>query len=441
MKEGKNKECTAAILEYPFDFGRYIEERLREIDDSNERHFAKDLLLNGLGKAICCTEHKYDSLEQKVYEEIETKDNKYEIAITIIEKEKYNPDNMVFYPVYSDDLKDKEQMKSDNQEGGIYLGTIFLEMDDEEILKCQDFSPFYGTILGENGEQAVLFRIQASKKYKTVVEKLYHVFQDNHILWTTVNMGYLNKFYDVFIQMPLKNLTTDFYKQEISISDCNIWFGEFSNNIKYDIIPVWNIKCINFQCNNFMKPCIDNTYYEHEFSLDDKEEKDGYLVCFNNDIMEIRQEKKRIVIKSYRETFEDWSVLHIIQKKNNIQEYYGPILTNHKKDSFLRRYSESSRVHFLTKADLFRRIMELDIRDYIEVSDYEIRNDIGNYLNPQNMNWFVKDELFPMESRKVLLLKFKERQQGYYLNSSMVQFVISQMQLEINEYCCVGVIE
>ena len=56
------------------------------------------------------------------------------------------------------------------------------------------------------------------------------------------------------------------------------------------------------------------------------------------------------------------------------------------------------------------------------------------------MNWFVRDELFPMESRKVLLLKFKERQPGHYLNGSMVRFVVSQMQLEISEYRCVGVI-
>ena len=39
-----------------------------------------------------------------------------------------------------------------------------------------------------------------------------------------------------------------------------------------------------------------------------------------------------------------------------------------------------------------------------------------------------------------LLLKFKERQPGHYLNGSMVRFVVSQMQLEISEYRCVGVI-
>ena len=40
----------SAIREYPFDFDRYLEERLREINDLDERRFTKELLLNGLGR-------------------------------------------------------------------------------------------------------------------------------------------------------------------------------------------------------------------------------------------------------------------------------------------------------------------------------------------------------------------------------------------------------
>lgn len=35
------EENLSAILEYPFDFDRYIAEQLREIDDLDERIFAK----------------------------------------------------------------------------------------------------------------------------------------------------------------------------------------------------------------------------------------------------------------------------------------------------------------------------------------------------------------------------------------------------------------
>ena len=56
------------------------------------------------------------------------------------------------------------------------------------------------------------------------------------------------------------------------------------------------------------------------------------------------------------------------------------------------------------------------------------------------MNWFVRDELFPMEGRATLVFKFKEKIPGHYLNGSMARFVISQMQMEISEYRCVGVL-
>ena len=80
----------------------------------------------------------------------------------------------------------------------------------------------------------------------------------------------------------------------------------------------------------------------------------------------------------------------------------------------------------------------LDIRDYLEVDGYEIREPSREELREEGMNWFLPEGLFPMEGRKVLLLKFRARRPGYYLNESMVRFVVSQLQLEIGEYRCEG---
>ncbi len=56
MMRQQNEENIAAILEYPFDFDRYIQENLRKIDDLDERRFAKAALLEGLGEIIKCME-------------------------------------------------------------------------------------------------------------------------------------------------------------------------------------------------------------------------------------------------------------------------------------------------------------------------------------------------------------------------------------------------
>lgn len=44
MENWKDNNLSA-ILEYPFDYDRFIEECLREIDDLDERRFAKKILV------------------------------------------------------------------------------------------------------------------------------------------------------------------------------------------------------------------------------------------------------------------------------------------------------------------------------------------------------------------------------------------------------------
>ena len=83
MKE-EGKIWKEGIQEYPFDFERYIEERLREINDLDERRFAKMVLLEGLGKAIQCMEEKYGQLQRRIYEELQLRGNRYETMMTII---------------------------------------------------------------------------------------------------------------------------------------------------------------------------------------------------------------------------------------------------------------------------------------------------------------------------------------------------------------------
>lgn len=434
MENWKDNNLSA-ILEYPFDFERYMEERLREIDDLDERKFAKKLLLEGLGKVIQCTEAKYQQLERRVYEELEIEDNQYEVVLTIVKRSHYDPTNGTLFPVSKEDLDEKILKETRSDGSRRWLGSIFLEASDDRQRDFQDRTKFTGTLVKAEENRAAAFEILPAMRYREVMEGLYLVFQDNHIPWDTINTGYLDKFYDVFIYIEGTEPAPD------SLEEVTIDFEEYKEDIRYGLIPLWNLEWVTFDSADFMLPCINGIYYEHEFSLEDKDEKDGYLIQSNEDILEIRHEKNKIVIKSLKETFENWKALHLVQKETvRSLDYNAPLLTNRKRDSFIRRYAENSRVRLMTKTDLFRRIMELDIRDYIEVVGYEICENARDFPNTEGMNWFVRDELFPMESRKVLLLKFKERQPGHYLNGSMVRFVISQMQLEISEYRCVGVI-
>lgn len=501
-KDQWKEENQSAIMEYPFDLERYIEERIREIDDLDERRFAKTALLEGLGKIARCMEEKYKRLERRIYEELETEGNRYETVTTVVRREYYDPTNATLFPVAKEDLAEEERFAKLSSETEQYAGTVFLQADEKTAEQFLQEGSFPGVLPGEE-EKSVIFHVKRAGRYRQQVEQLYHVFQDNHIPWMTVHMGFLDKFFDLFIEIPeagaglikegqlqagapqTGQLQTGEPQAEARqagplrtgepqteapqagapqtgalqagqlqtgepqtetlkaapLQKMKIDFGVYEESVRYDMIPLWNVESIRFDSANFMMPCMDGICYEHEFSLQDTEKGDGYLIRANEDILEIRHEEGKIIIKSEKETFEGWQALHIVQRETEKSLNYDfPLLSNHKKDSFFRRNAEKTGVQLMTKTDLFRRIMELDIGGYMEVTGYEICEDAKHFPARESMNPFILDELFPMEGRKVLLLKFEEKTPGHYLNDSMVRFAVSQIQTEIGEYRCVGVI-
>lgn len=432
------EDNLSTIMEYPFDFDRYIAEQLREIDDLDERRFAKTVLVEGLGRMIHQTEQKYKELENRIYQEISIPNNQYEIASTIARRSHYDPTNETLFPVYPLELKDARWKEALSTEESIYAGTIYIQGNRQMCREFEQAGAYTGTITIGAEEKTIECCIKKADRYRLAVETLYRMFLDNHIPWETVNIGYLDKFYDLYIPAhAVKGIKTEY----VTLENTNINFGKYNPAVIKDMIPLWNIETITFDSRNFMIPCIDGIYYEHEFLMEEKNRQDGYLIQTNDEILEIRHEQGKIIIKSKQEFFEGWKAFRIVQE-NTVRslDYDAPILSNHKQDTFIRRLSGQSKVTLLTKADLFRRIMELDILEYIEIVEYEILEDGKKFPSEESMNWFVRDEVFPMESRKVLLLKFKARDNECYLNDTFMWFVISQIQMEIGEYFCVGLL-
>lgn len=427
-------ENLSSILEYPFDFQRYMEEQLREIDDLDERIFAKKVLLEGLGKIIRQTEHKYKELEKRVYQEISIPDNAYEIVSTVVRKAHYDPTNDTLFPMIHLDLTYEKSREALSTQELVYVGTVFLRADRETCKSFEDRSGFQACLSIAGEEKTGSVQVRKAKRYRDAIEQLYRMFQDNHIPWETVNIGYLDKFYDVFITRK------DLKEETVLPEDICVRYEEFEQLVRPDMMPLWNIEQILFDSMDFMIPCIEGIYYEHEFAIEEENRRDGYLIQINEDISEIRHEKGKIIIKSGKETFENWTAVRIVQKKTiRSLDYDEPLLTNRRQDSFIRRYANGSGTSLLTKSELFRKIMELDIRDYIEIVGYEILENGEVCPAGESMNWFVREELFPMEGRKVLLLFFREKDKENYLNDSMIWFVVSQIQSQISEYRCVGI--
>lgn len=429
-----------SILENKMDFKQYISERLRDIDNLEERRVAKAILVEGLGTVIEETERRYDELERRVYDEIEIPNDHYEICSTIIERSFFDATNDTLFPVDQMDLDKQAIRDSQSDKTRLYIGTYYLKADDSSCAKLAEEGKRNGTFLAGGRELPVVYLVEPVKRYRDLIEQLYGLFQANQIPWTTVNTGYLDKFFDVFLLREEGKIENGEIQNSESEAACIDW-GDLEGKVFSDCIPLWNIQRIRFSSTDFMLPCGGDIYYEHICPLMNKGSRDGYVIQSNDDILEIRHEAGRIIIKSKKESYKNWTALRISQQESFLPFGYSyPVLTNRKRDSFFRRFAERTQVRLMTKMDLFRRIMEMDVHDYIQIVDYELLTGSDQRQEIQGMNWFIGDELFPMEGRRVLLLKFKRKEGSGYLCETMVRFVVSQMQLEITEYRCVGVI-
>lgn len=108
------------VLEYPFDFEKYIARQLCEIDDLEERGFAKKVLLEGLGAIIARTEQCYRELEQRIYRELKVPESRYGIVSTVIRLEHYDPMSGTLFPVASMELW-REECTEALSKGNIFI--------------------------------------------------------------------------------------------------------------------------------------------------------------------------------------------------------------------------------------------------------------------------------------------------------------------------------
>ena len=56
------------------------------------------------------------------------------------------------------------------------------------------------------------------------------------------------------------------------------------------------------------------------------------------------------------------------------------------------------------------------------------------------MNSFLGADLLPLDKRPVILMKFKKRSDSS-LCEAMVRYTLSQIQMDFDEYRCVGILE
>lgn len=397
-----------------FDYKQYIEERLREIDDLDERRYAKQVIMTGLAGIFEASEKRYRQLEERISQELETPWNSCEIVTTAIAIRQYDPIHETLFPVCREDTEG-----SGSENGGV--NTVYLAADDAA---CREFLE-EGVITGIVDGQEVSFKITRSGRYEEALKKIYSLFLSNQITWHTVHTGHLERFFDL---EPLE-------------ADCGsavFQWGKWEPYIRVNMLPLWNIRESVLESHRFAFPCLDGICYEHAFTIKDREEG-TFLIDSEADIMGIRYEQGKIILTSRSEILKRVGTYQLcsVAGMELPPQSYLPILTNRRAGSFAARYLHKTG-HFLqTEAELFRKVTELSKGCPVRLVRYEILDKTKMPLLYADMNSFIKGEVFPREKRKILVLFFEGGEEDY-LCQSHIRYLLSQMQLAYIEYKCVG---
>ncbi len=411
--------------EKTFDYENYIQEQLRRIDDLDERRFARELLMEGLGKVIEWSEKKYTALEKRIQSELDLPWKCFHVCMTVIEKKDYDPINRFWFPVREEDVK-KQQKES--------CETVYLMADEKA---CRAFLEM-GTLTGvsKSTGESMRFQIRRSDKYRQNMDRLYKLFTGNHVPWQTVHMGHVERFFD---------LVPETETGEVAGTDWMIQDEKWNTCIKRGMMLLWNIRQSAVRSREFRVPCRDEVFYEHVFYLpQEREAEEGYLVDAAEAILSVRYEKNRIVLKTKAESLEDITIYGLCQREpEKSAGYRFPVLSNRRKDNLSARYSQQTGNFIQTPLELSRKVEEMADGYRIRLLGYEILDRVEEDFLEGDMNSFTGVRMFTDDKRKILLLRIgaEARQQEDYLYESQIRYILSQLQLEFLEYRCMGVLE
>ncbi len=267
------------------------------------------------------------------------------------------------------------------------------------------------------------------------LEQLYEAFSYNGLRWNTVNTVYFDRFFDI-----------DLSKLPEGARDVEVDYGEYETYIKKDVYPLWNIRKTVFKSNEFLSPSRDGLYFEHEIALKEDGAVSLRLIQADEGIVGVRREDKKIIVKSYSKEAFDVEGYYIFNIRKTGEELPVDLISNKREYGFLGRYANECRVVVHTKAQIHKQIEELNISEYV-ILKYCNRIDIQektevtkDNIIEADMNRFLRGDLLPLDERPTIVLGFVRNSESN-LCEAMVRYAISQMQMEFDEYRCVGIIE
>lgn len=418
-----------------------IQNEIHSISNLDERVAFKELMEGVFLSLFEMNEQMYEALERRVMDDLAYDRNHYLIRTGIVEKQYVDRSHHMMFPMKEEDFAQRNYRLSDmisalKSDGNYQLMSVLIQCDYANLQKLWSLKPKFRGMMEMEDHENYDFTVELlpDDSYLDSISHLYRLFSRNGIPWQTINAPYLYKMGKVILtDLP------DGIDANRSIKRFQIDFGQHSQLIRYDMIPVWNIEKIKLETIGFPVPCEDKVNYEHALSIRDYGEEHAYLIDEEIGIQSISQRNKKLYVTTGIKDARKWNIYMIRNMKDKkIDRYTYPIMKNLRTETFTEKYQRKWNEPIKTKAELARFIRGFELNKYLEYQGCVIADQFAAPPETYGMNVFIEDEIRDRKNAKKLILKFKAREYESWLSRDIASFIVSEVQRLYPEYECGG---
>ncbi len=393
-----------------------LREKINQILSEEQRAVANILLDNTIPQMQRYYENKIAELRKQLLDEKIENLNRFEIAITVCEREKVSLLEEYFWGMDMADGSNKTTI-----EAGVLKIPVWIAEDDRCMNQYMS-NGIRGYIHTNTGDFAIEFNVIKNTSYLDVLEKCKKSFALNGLSCKNVNDAYLHKYY--YLEANISALDS-----EIEIQGYTLECDELVDKIHDNMVPLWNVRYLTMQANDFPAMQEDKIWYRYDFVLTDNVEMiidvpeytKGYCTRYADTLSFFTDNNDNRQFSFWEIRPKDFKAIR--------SDYL--ILTNGVSDNMWSTLDHSENVH--SAWEVTRRIKALAISDSINYQGCQVQDSYAEELDyvlakePNNV-------LSISDKRNYLELKIENIKIPRYIYRNVIQYIVDSIQLVFREY-------
>lgn len=416
-------------------------ERLRKIEDLEQRQLLKDIVSGVFVNLIDYQDDMNNRLEERIFNEMDDVENRYDIYVTLSSKEDVDPIHECLFPMRPADLEShsiniKKILEAFKNKESAELFTLFLECDSIKIQQLlAEQRLFNGKLATTEGQVDIKVSLTQNTDYLQEINKLYPLFQINGLPWKTINHPFVYKFFNVnLVDCPPLN-------EDAEITGIIVDLEEYEQEKRLNMVPLWNIERHEVKNVGFPIPAIDKVNYEHVLSIRKIGNEHGYLVETDEDnVRYVKRSDNELTIVSPRDKSGVWQLIKIAKMEDEkIGKLHYELVSNRRIEHFIHKFANKYTATVKTKGEITRMINSFEAANSFELVDIEIVEAYSGTSFTHSVNTFLTEMIGENNHKKTMLLKFKANEERNFIANDILSFLVSEVQRHFFEYECVGV--